>query len=87
MIPYAKNCKGTSSLHRSKYTACIETPQFTVIIGYNVDYPCGYDKCLPISHHKLMNYSFNSRLLNFVKMNHGSNDPFDGSTDPNYGAN
>ena len=49
LIPKVKNCKGTLSLHRSKYTACIATLQFTVIKGYYVDYPCGYAKCLPIS--------------------------------------
>ena len=29
-----KNCKETSSLHRSKYAAYIETPLVTVFNGY-----------------------------------------------------
>ena len=57
-MPKVKNYKGTSSLRRSKYTACIETPQFTVIKSYMtffiVDYACGYNKsCLCLGHHKL----------------------------------
>ena len=40
-----KNYKCTLHLYRTKYTACIETTLFTVIIGYNyVDYPCGYNE-------------------------------------------
>ena len=31
LIPNVKNCKDTLSLHRSMYTACIETPLFRVI--------------------------------------------------------
>ena len=34
LIPNVKNCKGTSSLHRSKFIVCIETPLFTVIKVY-----------------------------------------------------
>ena len=34
LIQNVKNCKGTSSLHRSKFIVCIETPLFTVIKVY-----------------------------------------------------
>ena len=60
-MPKVKNCKDTSSLHRSKYTGCTETPQFTVIKGYTcnyVDYPCGYDKCLPMFRSSQINELF-----------------------------
>ena len=59
-IPKVKNCKGISSLHRFKNTACFETPLFTVIY-VGLDYLCGY-KCLPISRSSQFNQS-----LNFIK--------------------
>ena len=34
LIPKVKNCLGTSSFHRSKNTACMETQLFTVTKGY-----------------------------------------------------
>ena len=62
MIPKVKNCKGPSSLHRSKYTACVKTPLFTLIKGYTkITHMDMTNACLFLGHPKIMNYSLNSR--------------------------